>query len=134
MVGRLIMGYTSDVIGRKRTLLLNLALQAFSWFWIMGTTNHWMLIFFASVFGFSHGGVSLIFPAIIGDYFGRRKAASVIGAIFTIAGSSAAIGPIAAGYIHDVTHTYQLVFLFGALTNILAFILAFVAGPPKGKS
>jgi OFA family oxalate/formate antiporter-like MFS transporter len=134
MVGRLLMGYISDVIGRKPTLMMNLALQAFAWIWIMGTTNEWMLIVFAGVFGFSHGGVSLVFPAITGDYFGRLKAASVIGMIFTIAGSSAAIGPIMAGAIHDATHSYQWIFFFGAVTNILAFILAFLSKPPRPKS
>jgi OFA family oxalate/formate antiporter-like MFS transporter len=133
MVGRLLMGTISDVIGRKPTLMMNLALQAFAWVWIMVTTNEWMLILFAIVFGFSHGAVSLVFPAITGDYFGRLKAASVIGMIFTIAGSSAAIGPVVAGYIHDVTHSYQLIFLLGAVTNISAFVLAFLSRPPGPK-
>ena len=133
MVGRLLMGYISDVIGRKPTLMMNLALQAFAWIWIMGTTNEWMLIVFAGVFGFSHGGVSLVFPAITGDYFGRLKAASVIGMIFTIAGSSAAIGPIMAGAIHDATQSYQWIFFSGAVTNILAFVLAFLSKPPRPK-
>jgi OFA family oxalate/formate antiporter-like MFS transporter len=134
MVGRLLMGYISDVIGRKRTLLMNLALNALAWVWIMETTNAWMLILFATVFGFSHGGVSLVFPAITGDYFGRLKAASVIGMIFTIAGSSAAIGPVVAGYVHDVTHSYRLIFFLGALTNALAFVLTFLSKPPRRKN
>jgi hypothetical protein len=42
-------------------------------------------------------GINAVFPAIIGDYFGRFRAASIIGAIFTIAGSAAAIGPLGGG-------------------------------------
>lgn len=129
--GRLVMGFISDRIGRKKTLMVNLGLQVFSWLWIMGTSTSWMLLLFAAAFGFSYGGIAAGFPAIIGDYFGRLKAASVIGAIFTIAGTAAAIGPLVGGYIYDLTHNYQLAFLLGALTNGLSFILLFISQPPK---
>jgi MFS family permease len=128
--GRLVMGFISDRIGRKPALGLNIGLQFFSWLWIMGTDRSWMLVLFAAAFGFSYGGISAVFPAITGDYFGRLKAASVIGALFTISGTSAAVGPILAGYIYDLTRSYQLAFLLGALSNLLAFILVFIAKPP----
>jgi OFA family oxalate/formate antiporter-like MFS transporter len=130
-LGRLTMGYVSDRVGRKRTLGLNIALQVFSWLWILNTHSAWMLIAFAGFFGFSYGAVSAIFPSIAGDYFGRLRAASVIGAIFTIAGVAAAFGPIVGGYIHDLTHSYRPAFLLGALTNLLALILLFLSKPPK---
>ena len=100
----------------------------------MYTNNTWMLIVFAIFFGFSYGGVSAVFPAIAGDYFGRLKAASVIGAIFTIAGVAAAFGPIVGGIIYDLTKSYQLAFLLGALTNVVSLVLLFLSNPPKGKA
>jgi MFS family permease len=133
-LGRLIMGAISDRIGRKTTLGLSLGLQAFSWFWILGTRSSWMLILFAGIFGLSYGGVSAIFPAIIGDYFGRLKAASLIGAIFTLAGIAAAVGPLAGGYLYDLTHSYRLAFILGALTNLLALGLVFLSKPPERKN
>ena len=132
-LGRLVMGFISDRIGRKQALMVNLGLQVFSWFWIMATTSSWMLVVFAAAFGFSYGGVSTVFPAIVGDYFGRLKAASIIGAIFTVAGSAAAVGPLVGGYIFDLTHSYQLAFLMGALTNLLSFVLLFLSQPPQRK-
>lgn len=132
-VGRLIMGAISDRIGRKRTLGMNILLQAFSWFWIMGTQSAWMLYAFAMIFGFSYGGVAAVFPAIVGDYFGRLKVASVIGAIFTIGGVSAAFGPLVGGYIYDLTQGYRLAFLMGGFTNLLALILLLTSKPP-GKT
>jgi MFS family permease len=130
MIGRLSMGFLSDRIGRKPALAINLGLQVFCWFWIMGTRSSWMLFLFTAVFGFSYGGVSALFPAIIGDYFGRLQAASVIGAVFTIAGVASAIGPLVAGYIYDLSRSYQPAFLLGALTNFLALILLFFSKPP----
>jgi MFS family permease len=70
----------------------------------------------------------------VGDYFGRLKAASIIGAIFALAGTAAAIGPLVGGYIYDTFHKYELAFLMGALTNLLAFILLFLSQPPRRKA
>jgi MFS family permease len=133
-LGRLTMGFVSDRIGRKPALMVNLGLQIFCWLWVMATTSSWMLIVFAAAFGFSYGGVSAVFPAIVGDYFGRLKAASIIGAIFALAGTAAAIGPLVGGYIYDTFHKYELAFLMGALTNLLAFILLFLSQPPRRKA
>jgi MFS family permease len=127
------MGFISDRIGRKPALMVNLGLQIFSWLWIMATTAGWMLVVFAAAFGFSYGGVSAVFPAIVGDYFGRLKAASTIGAIFALAGTAAAIGPWVGGYIYDLTHEYQPAFLMGALTNLVSLILLFLSHPPQRK-
>jgi MFS family permease len=131
--GRLVMGYISDRIGRKPTLGLNLTFQILTWIWIMYTDSAWMLVVFAIFYGFSYGGVSAVFPAIVGDYFGRLKAASVIGAIFTIAGVAAAFGPIVGGVIYDLTKSYQLAFLLGAATNVVSLILLFLSHPPRQK-
>jgi MFS family permease len=128
--GRLIMGFISDRIGRKSALAINLGLQVFCWCWVLMTERSWMLYIFSALFGFSYGGVSAVFPAIVGDYFGRLKAASVIGAIFTLAGVSAAIGPILGGYIYDVTKSHQWSFLLGIFTNLAAFMLIFISKPP----
>ena len=132
-LGRVLMGAVSDRVGRKTALGFSIALQVFSWFWILGTRSAWMLILFASVFGLSYGGVSSIFPSIIGDYFGRLKAASAIGAIFTLAGVAAACGPVVGGYLYDLTHTYRLAFISGALTNLLALGLLTISKPPGKK-
>lgn len=129
--GRLLMGYISDHIGRKQALILSLALQIFSWFWIIGATTSFMFYLFAATFGFSYGAISTLFSAIVGDYFGRLRAASIIGIMFTISSPSAAIGPLVGGYIYDVTHGYTLAFLWGALTNLLSLILLFIAKPPQ---
>lgn len=132
-IGRLSMGTISDRMGRKRTLGLNLTVQVFTWIWIIYTDSTWMLMVFAGFFGFSYGGVSAVFPAIVGDYFGRLKAASVIGAIFTIAGVAAAFGPIVGGIIYDQTKSYQLAFILGAMTNLFSLLLLFFSQPPAKR-
>ncbi len=130
-LGRVFMGLLSDRIGKRQALAINFGLQVFSWLWVMGTTTSSRLFLFAATFGFSYGGISSIFPAVIGDYFGRIKAGSIIGTIFTIAGIASAIGPLVAGYIYDITHSYQLAFRLGAIANLLSLVLVFFSKPPK---
>jgi len=131
--GRLTMGFISDRIGRKRALVVSLGGQIFSWLWIMGTNTSAMLYVFAAAFGFSYGGISTLFSAILGDYFGRLRAASVIGIMFAMASPSAAIGPLVGGYIYDLTQSYHRAFLLGALTNLVALVLMFLSKPPVKK-
>lgn len=130
-LGRIGLGFLSDRVGRKLMLALSLALQVFSWAWLVYTHTPGMLYTFAVVFGFSYGGLGANFPAITGDYFGRRNAAALIGAILTVSGWASAIGPWVGGMIHDVTHSYQLLFQLAALSNLLGLILIFFSKPPR---
>jgi len=37
------------------------------------------------------------------------------------------------GYLYDLTHSYRLAFILGALTNLLALGLVFISKPPPQK-
>ena len=86
------------------------------------------------LFGFSYGAGSTLFPAAVADYFGREQAASLAGLLFALAGSMAAWGPLAAGFIYDRAGSYQLAWWLGAGFNALALILLAVARPPASRS
>jgi MFS transporter, OFA family, oxalate/formate antiporter len=132
-IGRLGSGALSDRIGRKTALGINIVLQIVAWFWAMATGTSWMLFCFAAIFGFSYGGISTLFAAIVGDYFGRLRAGSIIGAMFTFSGGASAIGPVLAGYIYDSMRSYQLSFALGAASNMITLILLFISKPPPRK-
>lgn len=73
----------------------------------------------AFVFGYSYGAVSTLFTAMVGDFFGRAHAGTMVGVLFALAGSMAGWGPIA-GAIHDATSSYAPAFLLAAALNVLA--------------
>ncbi len=130
VVGRLVMGAVSDTIGRKRALGLVLALQAAAFVGFTLVRGLPSLYAAASAFGFSYGAVSTLFPAIVGDFFGREQAGSLVGFLFALAGSMAAWGPLAAGAIYDATHAYTWAFLLSAALNGASLVLLALARPP----
>ena len=130
--GRVAIGPISDRIGRRQTLALCLVFQALSF--IGFTFSHGLNLLYtaAGIFGFSYGGLTALFPALIGDFFGRVAIGAIVGFIFAIAGSPSAFGPLVAGAIYTATKSYRLAFELGAVVNLGALsMVAFLRRPER---
>jgi MFS transporter, OFA family, oxalate/formate antiporter len=134
LVGRLLMGSASDRIGRRAALAVALALQVAAFVGFAVARDLPALYAASLVFGFSYGAGSTLFPAAVADYFGREQAASLAGLLFALAGSMAAWGPLAAGFIYDRAGSYQLAWWLSAGFNALALLLLAFARPPAARS
>ncbi len=129
--GRLAIGPISDRLGRVPTLGLSLFLQALAFIGFTFSTGLALLYPAAAVFGFSYGGVTALFPALIGDFFGRAAIGAIVGFIFALAGSPAAFGPLIAGYMYDAFHSYSAAFVMSAALNLVALLLLFGLKKPR---
>ena len=78
--------------------------------------------------------MSTLFPAIVGDFFGREQVGSLVGFLFALAGSMAAWGPLLAGAIYDATGVYTWAFLLSAASNGAALVLLALAHPPGPRT
>lgn len=132
--GRLAIGAISDYLGRTTTLGLCFFLQALGFSGFTMSTGLSTLYPAAGVFGFSYGGVTALFPAIIGDFFGRVAVGSIVGFIFALAGSPAAFGPLIAGYVYNVTGSYSVAFNLSAVLNVAALALLFFLKKPQAPA
>jgi MFS transporter, OFA family, oxalate/formate antiporter len=130
LVGRLVMGSASDHIGRRAALAVALAMQAGAFVGFAGARELPGLYIASLLFGFSYGAGSTLFPAAVADVFGREQAGSLAGLLFALAGSMAAWGPLAAGFIYDHRGDYQLAWWLSAGFNALALGLLVLARPP----
>jgi MFS family permease len=83
------------------------------------------------VFGLSYGGLTALFPAIIGDFYGRMAVGAIVGFIFAFAGSPAAFGPLIAGYVYNSTGSYHSAFILSAALNVVALSLLFLLKKPQ---
>jgi len=129
--GRIAVGAASDRIGTKRAWLFCLVCQVVMMFWLTEAKNVWMLYVFAPVFGFSYGGIVPLIPAIDAEFFGTRNLGAIVGLVGVGATVSGALGPFLGAYIFDLTGSYYLAFLLGAVATVLATILAIPAKKPE---
>ena len=130
VLGRLMMGAVSDRIGRRVTIAGGMLLQTLAF--LAFTVVHELPGLYAAalLFGFSYGTISTLFAAIVGDFFGREHAGSLVGFLFALAGSMAAWGTLGAGAIYDATGSYRAAWMLSALFNVVAFALVMLCRPP----
>jgi MFS family permease len=121
--GRFFLGGLADRIGRQLSLLLMFAGMAFALAVWAVSADLWSLAAFAFVYGVFYGGWVAILPAVVMDHFGGRNVSGIIGILYTSVAFGTLIGPSAAGFAFDLSHSYTLPILASAGANILAAII-----------
>jgi MFS family permease len=121
--GRFFLGGLADRMGRELSLLLMFVGMALALvIWAVATTV-WPLVAFAFVYGVFYGGWVAVLPAVVMDYFGGRNVAGLIGILYTSVAFGTLVGPSAAGFAFDFSHSYTLPILLSAAANITAAII-----------
>ncbi len=67
------------------------------------------------------------------DYFGMKSFGTIMGVMSTISMAAGIVSPVAAGWIFDVTGSYQLAWQLFALTTVPAIVLMLLAKSPGTK-
>lgn len=81
------------------------------------------LVAFALAFGLFYGGWAAILPAAVADHFGERHVGAIIGVLFTSGAIGALVGPSAAGFMYDASHSYGVAIAASAAVNAIAAAL-----------
>lgn len=119
-VGRFFLGGMADRMGCQRALLVMFAGMTLSLaIWPLSVAL-WSLLVFALAFGVFYGGFVAILPALVMDYFGARHVGSIIGVLYTSVAFGTLVGPSAAGFAFDISHSYAWPILASAATNLIA--------------
>jgi len=121
--GRFFLGGLSDRMGRQASLLLMFIGMAVALFIWLISTSVGPLAAFAFIYGVFYGGWVAVLPAVVMDYFGGRNVSGIIGILYTSVAFGTLIGPSAAGFAFDLTHTYTLPILASAAANIVAAMI-----------
>ena len=122
-VGRFFLGGLADRLGRKLSLFAMFAGMAASLLIWAASTTFWPLAVFAFVFGVAYGGWVALLPSVVMDYFGGRNVSGIIGVLYTSAGIGSLIGPSAAGFVFDISHSYMVPILLSAAGNVIAAVI-----------
>lgn len=122
-VGRFLLGGLADRLGHERTLIATyLAMALALVIWLVSTT-FWPLAVFAFIFGSAYGGWVALLPALVIGAFGGRNVSGIIGILYTSAGIGTLVGPSAAGFAFDLSHSYTLPILVSIAGNVIAAAL-----------
>jgi MFS family permease len=121
MGGRLGIGIAIDRIGTKACSLICLILFVSAFLWIHLAKESWMLILFAFVYGFGHGGYFTLISPLVAEHFGIRSHGVLFGIVLFAGTTGGGIGPVLAGHIFDSTGSYSAAFWICAAVSTLGF-------------
>ena len=133
-LGRLTLGGLATKIGNKTVLAMCLAIQALALLFLARADGLHAFYIIALIYGLGYGGITPIIPTLAGSLFGTRAIGSIFGAVNASYTVGAAIGPLLAGYIFDITGSYYIAFVSAAVAMALAFVLCLRLKPPRRKA
>ena len=121
--GRFFLGGLADRMGRAASLLMMFVGMALALtIWVV-STGVWSLAAFAIVFGVFYGGWVAVLPALVMDIFGGRNVSGIIGILYTSVAFGTLIGPSAAGFAFDLSHSYTLPIGVSIGANVVAVVI-----------
>ena len=131
IAGRFIMGAAGDKVGNRNALIICFGCLTMGTVWLQFADRLWMLYLFAGVHGFAHGGFFALIAPILADYFGTRDQGAILGVVIFISNLGSAIGPVLAGYIFDMTGSYQVIFMVLTGMSLTGLCAAYGLRPVK---
>jgi MFS family permease len=128
--GRYVFNMLSTRISAQELLTLSVVAQGVGIVVLVQASSLGWLILYVVIYGCAYGAFSPLRASVMADYFGRRA----YGAITAVQGIPVAVcaglGPLAAGWLYDGLHHYEVAFLLCAGAFLLAAIgIAFVPRP-----
>lgn len=125
-------GWLADRWGKKQILILCniLSILALLWGWLsVRNTSH--LYAFAIVYGLVYGPTMVLYSPYLGDLFGRRYVATLIGILTMGHTFLGGFGPYIWGKISDVSGSYNAACLLSAICYGVSTLTLFLTRPIK---
>ena len=129
IVGRLTVGTFVDRIGGRNADVLCLVPLLAGLLGLLVVETHWPLFAAVAVYGFAHGGLFTVVAPTVAEFFGTRAHGAIFGGIVFFGTIGAAVGPVLASRIFDVTGSYE--YAFTGLAVLGAIALALVISLPR---
>jgi MFS family permease len=126
-------GKLGDIMDKRHVVMIALGVQAVAFVVLLQTTDLAMLYLYSALLGIGVGGLTLILPGLVADYFGRRQFGVIYGALEMVTTLGIMIGPVYAGWIYDVTKSYFLAFLSAIIIILLAVVLVYLSPKPQSQ-
>ena len=124
IVGRLTIGASVDRIGGRNAYVLCFVPLLIGLLALLAAGTPWLLFPAVAVYGFAHGGFFTVVSPTVAELFGIRAHGAIFGGVLFFGTIGAAIGPIVAGRVFDVTGSYAWAFTGLAVMGVFGLALA----------
>lgn len=123
VAGRVASGAVSDRFGVDTTLRSGYVLQLVSLAAVLWVPSREALLLALGVFGAGFAATDTMITRVIPDVFGLRAIGAIMGVLTLGWRCGAAVGPAVAGFVHDLTGSYTLVFGAAPLAVVVSWVL-----------
>jgi MFS family permease len=118
--GRYIFNMLSSRISAQALLMLSVVAQAVGIAVFVLSSSLLWLVLYVLIYGTAYGAFSPLRASVMADHFGRRAYGSITAVQGVPVALCAALGPVAAGWLYDSLHHYELAFWLCAGAFLLA--------------
>ena len=115
IIGRLTMGAVSDRLGTRLSLFICMSLIAVAVLLMIAVRTTAQFYLVGMILGFGYGGELPLIPAFCAQAFGLIGIGAIVGLVTFGAAIGAGLGPLLAGYVFDMTGSYNYAFVFGGI-------------------
>jgi MFS family permease len=131
--GRIVAGIISDKIGRTRTLMIMMGLQAIVIMSLLfiKESQAVLLVTAATLIGFNYGTNLSLFPSVTKDYFGLKNFGVNYGLLFTAWGVGGFIFPRVSQMIVAKTGTPEAAYIMASFFLLLSAGMTLITRAPK---
>ncbi|MDO8491606.1 MAG: MFS transporter [Dehalococcoidia bacterium] len=133
MISRVAVGAMVDRFGAKNVLLAALVFQVLVMLSFIMARNATSLYIVGILYGVAYGACVSAIPGLVSRLFGVAAMGAIFGIAYFGSGLGQSVGPPMAGYVYDITSSYEGAFLIGAGILSFAALLTLLVRPPRRK-
>jgi MFS family permease len=129
---RFTLGWTGDVLGRRRTLIVAYCLQGVGLliFANLNPDRVWLLPIYYLAFGAGHASWVVLQQTMVADYFGPARFGTLRGLVATLHMPLGMLSPVITGWSFDQMGSYTPIFtIYAVMAASGAFWVLLVRGP-----
>lgn len=136
-LGKISFGRISEMLPFQWAIVLCFGLQALAVFMLLHFQSIAVIWIYVAIFGFAMGGLVVLMPLTVGQFFGLGGFGIILGSIWMVQALGGALGTFGAGLIYDIFGDYQLALYFFITAYVISIMAIFMAGkpdPPKAEN
>ncbi|ETW99412.1 MAG: hypothetical protein ETSY1_15150 [Candidatus Entotheonella factor] len=122
MVGLLVVGPASDLIGNKVPIALTFLIRIILFVWVLRMQTPAVFYTFALAFGFTHLMTAPLTPTLVGKLYGFSHIGVIAGLVTTVHHLSGGFWTYVGGLSFDLTGSYQPAFIISAIMALVALV------------